>query len=111
MKITLIGSTQYKQKFLIHKKYLEKEKHQVRIPAFDDHKKLDELEVCKYNLKLIKWADEVHIIWDRRSTGTIFDFGMIFALRKPIKIIYLESKTFEGVMKKYENSKGIPHKN
>lgn len=107
MKITLIGSTQYKQKFLDHKAKLEAQDHEVIIPAFDDHKELDELGVCEFNRKAIEWADEVHLIWDRRSTGTIFDFGMTFALRKPLKIIYLEPKTFEGVMGKYADSKSV----
>jgi len=105
MKVVIIGSTQYVEKIKEHKKKLEKEDNDIRIPAFDDHEELDELGVCKYNRELIKWADEVHIIWDRRSMGTIFDFGMAFALEKPIKIIYLEPKTFEGVMKKYEKEK------
>lgn len=103
MKITIIGSTQYKSKFLSHKEYLSAQGHEVLIPAFDDHNNLDDLGVCEYNRKLIEQADEVHIIWDQRSLGTVFDFGMTFALRKPIKIIYMETKTFRGVMEKYEN--------
>lgn len=102
MKIAIIGSTQYKNKFIDHKSFLEDVGHEVKIPAFDDHESLDELGICKYNLNIIKWADEVHLIWDRRSSGTIFDFGMVFALSKPFKIIYLEPKTLEGLMKKYE---------
>jgi len=34
--------------------------------------------------------------------GSALDFGMAFALRKPVKVVYLEPKTFAGVMKKYE---------
>jgi len=97
MKVVIVGSTQYVEKIKEHKKKLEGKGDTVRIPAFDDHKELDELGICNYNRELIKWA--------RRSMGTIFDFGMAFALEKPIKIIYLEPKTFEGVMKKYEKEK------
>jgi len=104
MKVTIIGSTQYKEKFAEVKERLEKEGHEVRIPAFDDHKDLDDLGVCKYNRDLIKWADEIHLIWDRRSTGTIFDFGMCFMAEKKLVIEYLEPKTFEGVMRKYSES-------
>lgn len=104
MRITIIGSTQYKQRFLDHKAFLESQGNEVKIPAFDDHKDFNELDVCAYNRSIIEWADEVHIIWDNRSQGTIFDFGMCFALRKKIKIIYIEKKTFEGVMRLYENS-------
>jgi hypothetical protein len=101
MRIVIIGSTQYKDKFLEVEKRLINDGHRVRIPAFDDHADLDELGVCEYNRELIEWAEEVHLIWDRRSTGTIFDFGMCFMARKPLVIEYLEPKTFEGVMKKY----------
>jgi hypothetical protein len=42
------------------------------------------------------------MIWNRRSVGAIFDFGMLFMAGKPFRIIYFEPKTFEGVMRKYE---------
>jgi nucleoside 2-deoxyribosyltransferase len=102
MKIVIIGSTQYLNKILKHKEKLETEGHEVLIPAFDDHVEFNELEICEYNRELIKQADRVDIIWDRRSMGTLFDFGQAFALEKPVKIIYLESKTLWGVMKRYE---------
>lgn len=110
MKIVIIGSTQYKEKFENHKSKLVADGHEVKIPAFDDHPELDDFGVCIYNRDAIKWADEVHLIWDRRSTGTIFDFGMVFMAEKPLKIIYLEPKTFENVMKKYEIYQGFPKK-
>lgn len=106
MKITIIGSSQYKSKILDHKKILESQGHEVKIPAYDDHPELDSLGVCEYNRKLIEWADEIHIFWDQRSMGTIFDFGMAFALRKPVKVIYLETKTFANVMLKYSHRGG-----
>jgi len=104
VKIVMIGSTQYKEIIEKHAVELHKAGYDVRTPAFDDHEKLDELGVCEYNRNLIEWADEVHIIWDQRSFGTIFDFGMTFALRKKMKIVYLEPKTFAGVMRKYEKT-------
>jgi len=100
--IVVVGSTQYKEMIDDHVKKLRDEGKEARIPAFDDHPGLNELEVCEYNRRLIQRADEVHIVWDQRSMGTIFDFGMAFALHKKIKIIYLEPKTFAGVMKRYE---------
>lgn len=108
MKIVIIGSTQYKEKFLNIKTVLEAEGHEVKLPAFDENPFLDDLGVCEYNRDAIEWADEVRMIWDRRSMGTVFDFGMVFALRKPFKIEYLEEKTFEGVMRKYANNTSIP---
>ena len=100
--IVIIGSTQYMERIEEHAKKMRALNYDVRLPAFDDHPELDELGICEYNRKLIEQADEVHIIWDQRSFGTIFDFGMAFALHKKIQIIYLEPKTLAGVMKRYE---------
>lgn len=101
MKIAIIGSTAYQEKMNIYSQTLWNRDHDFRMPAFDSHD-MDELEMCQYNLANIKWADEVHIFWDQRSMGTIFDLGIAFALDKRIKVIYLEGKTFAGMMKKYE---------
>jgi diphthamide synthase subunit DPH2 len=102
MKIVLIGSTQYRDKFTEAKERLESEGHEVLIPAFDTKPELDDLGVCEYNRDLIESADEVRVIWDNRSPGSIFDFGMVFGMRKKFKVEYIESKTFASVMKKYE---------
>lgn len=101
MKIVIIGSSQYQDKFIATRDRLTLDGHEVRTPAFDSHPDLDDLGVCEYNRSLIEWADEVHMIWDQRSTGTIFDFGMCFMARKPLVIEYIEPKTFKGVMDKY----------
>lgn len=101
-KVAIIGSSQYQQKILDHKEELEKEGCEVKIPAFDSYPELDDLGVCKYNREAIKWADRIDIIWNQRSLGTIFDFGMAFMAEKPIKIVYMEKKTLRGVMEKYE---------
>ena len=106
MIITLIGTTSYQEKMLAHKNNLESGGHKVNIPAFDNKPDLDELGVCEYNRRLIEESDEVHMFWDQRSVGTVFDFGMVFALRKPFKIIYMEKKTFRGVMEKYAANNG-----
>ena len=102
MKILIRGSTQYWVKFESLKTRLENKNHIVKIPAFDHNTYMDELELCVYNRDLIEWADEIHLIWDGRSVGTIFDFGMVFMSRKPLVIEYIEPKSFTGVMRKYE---------
>ena len=101
MIITIIGSTGLRDKMFHHKCELEAEGHTVSMPVFDDFKG-DGLALCEHNRALIKHADEVHLFWDQRSTGTLFDYGMAFALRKPVKIIYMEEKTFRGIMEAYE---------
>jgi nucleoside 2-deoxyribosyltransferase len=80
--------------------------HSVKIPAFDDFPDKNVLEVNEYNRGFIEWADEVHVFWDQRSVGTLFDLGMCFALRKPIKIKFLNHKTYVDFMKQYEASFG-----
>ena len=101
MKITIIGSTQYKEKFIDLEFKLRCAGHQVRIPAFDDFPGFDELMVCEHNRDAIEWADKVYLIWDNRSQGTVFDFGMCFMARKPLVIEYIEPKTLSNVMRKY----------
>jgi hypothetical protein len=102
MKVAIIGSSQYRKRFLDHHDSLVAKGHEVRLPALDSKQELDELGLCEYNRKAIEWADEVHVVWDQRSVGTLFDFGMAFALRKRVRVVYWEPKTFPGVMKKYE---------
>jgi len=108
MRITIIGSTQYRDRIERHAEELRAKGHEVRIPAFDDHPQFDELRMCEYNRSCIEWADEVHMIWDARSIGTVFDMGMVFALRKPLKIVYIESKTLVNVFRKYAESEAKP---
>ena len=101
MKVAIIGTTAYKDHMLEHKLQLAQLGHDAKIPAFDDLKCEDEVEICDYNKSIIEWSDEVHIFWDSRSIGTLFDFGMCFALNKPIVIKYIERKTFPNVMRQY----------
>jgi len=102
MKITLIGSHAYRNKMSDYKKRLESEGHEVKIPAFDTHPEFNEMQILEYNLNIIVWAERVDIFWDQRSFGTVFDFGMTFALGKPIRVVYMESKTIKNAMKQYE---------
>ena len=104
--IVLIGSSQYQDKFEEVSERLTNEGHTVCIPAFDSHPEFDDLGVCQYNKELIQKCDEVHLIWDGRSIGTIFDFGMVFYSGKPLVIEYIEEKTIKGVMEKYSKSEG-----
>jgi len=101
MKITILGSTGLKTKMLRYREQLIEEGHEVKLPAFDSHPEFDELQICEYNRDIIRWADRIDIFWDARSTGFIFDFGMIFMANKPIRVVYLEKKTLTGVLIKY----------
>lgn len=37
-----------------------------------------------------KNSEEIHIFWDKNSTGSLFDLGMAFASGKTLKIVNLE---------------------
>ena len=103
MNIALIGSTQYKKRFRETQVRLEVEGHTVRMPFFDKDCKTI-LEVIEHNRAMIEWADEVRLIWDGRSTGTIFDMGMVIALRKKLVIEFIEPKTFQMLFEEYEEA-------
>ena len=66
------------------------------------------VNICKLHRQAVKDCDEVHIFWDSTSKGSHFDFGMAFALGKPIKLIkhyqpdiaeksYLKVNKFENI--------------
>lgn len=60
--------------------------------------------ICQANRQAIKNADEVHIWWNGKSQGSLFDFGMAFALKKKIVLVNLNSvqrtpqKSFNNVL-------------
>jgi nucleoside 2-deoxyribosyltransferase len=110
-KILLIGSTAYKDTiFAAIRADLEAEGFEVKVPAFDCNPMFNSYEICEYNRDCMEWCDEVRLIWDLRSTGTIFDLGMAFALRKPLRIEYLNPKTFLEVIEKWEKKSGTVQK-
>lgn len=98
---TIIGSTQYQDKFDELKTRLKGKGFRVLTPAFDHHD-MSELEICKYNRGIIEQADIVYLIYDGRSVGAWGDFCMAFALRKPVKVEYYESKSIKAVINDYE---------
>ena len=101
MKIYIIGSTALRSKIQQHAAKLLSEGHEPLIPCFDSDKSTV-LDILTCNRELIELADEVHLIYDGRSYGSIFDFGMCFALRKPLKIIYISPKSIVDGMREYE---------
>jgi len=59
---------------------LEDEGHQVYLPHRDANQKATWLEICMENGAAITCADEIHIFWDQKSTGSHFDLGMAFMM-------------------------------
>lgn len=84
---------------------LEQKGHKVHWPPRDTNQ--DDpvgLRICQDNRQAIKEADEIHIWWNKKSEGSLFDFGMVFGLEKRIVLINPESviktptKSFNNVL-------------
>ena len=56
----------------------------------DDHLGL---RICTDNAKAIEVADVMHVIWDGKSQGCLFDLGVAFALRKRVIALSLPPAT------------------
>lgn len=61
------------------------------------------LAICESNRKAIAAADVVHVIWDGRSQGCLFDLGMAFALGKQVVPVVLpapsDGKSFQNMVR------------
>ena len=101
MKIFIIGSSQYHQKMIDYAHKMTKEGYEVFLPAIDDSLFKSTLEILEVNKRKMETADEVHMFYDGKSNGTIFDFGMAFAMGKPLFIIYMNDKSIVDGMKQY----------
>lgn len=83
----------------------ETDGHKVHYPPRDTFQ-IDEtgLDICDANLKAIQEADAVVITWDGKSTGSLFDLGMAFALDKPVIPMrdlmpaHTEGKSFQNMI-------------
>ncbi len=80
---------------------LEASGFDVHWPPRDTEQKDDTgYRICSDNLEAIKSADVVHIVWDGKSQGCLFDLGMAFALRKRIVPISLPAEGSEKSFQK-----------
>lgn len=95
--------------FIIHSKgltdkasalaeHLRAQGHTVYVPGVQTKQDTDELTICTANREAMSRADEVRVIWDGTSHGVIFDLGMAFAMKKPIRLEYVIPKSMKGLM-------------
>ena len=60
-------------------------------------------DICTQNKQAIKDADEVHVVWDEKSQGCLFDLGMAFSMDKKINIVDIpeetSQKSFQNMMR------------
>jgi nucleoside 2-deoxyribosyltransferase len=90
------------------------EKYEVHWPPRDtDQNDETGLRICRDNCRAICDADVVGIIWDGKSQGSLFDLGMAFALRKPLLVIDIptrtEGKSFQNMMMAWHANDEVEH--
>jgi nucleoside 2-deoxyribosyltransferase len=91
-------------------KKLESEGWQVHWPPRDTNQNDPTgLAICNDNCSAIAAADAVHIIWDGKSQGSLFDLGCAFALQKKVIPIELppptEGKSFQNMVREWAGLK------
>lgn len=105
------ATQQYLDKLYAYVENLETEGHEVHLPPRDT-KQEDETGgyvICRTNMAGMMWADEVHVSYNEKSTGTHFDLGMAFMAHKKIHVFdgpeIDESvpKSFPKMMRHWEN--------
>jgi len=86
--------------------------HTVHFPPRDT-KQEDETGgyvICRTNMQGILWADEVHVSYNEKSTGTHFDLGMAFMSNKKIHVFDCPEidesipKSFPKMMRHWEKT-------
>ncbi|MDD5289584.1 MAG: nucleoside 2-deoxyribosyltransferase [Patescibacteria group bacterium] len=91
---------------------LKKDGHSVYWPLTDTNQ--DDsvgLRICQDNRAAIIAADEIHIWWNGKSQGSIFDFGMAFGLNKKIVLVNYDEvpatpyKSFNNVLREIGTTK------
>jgi len=84
------GATEAEKEFLVdYRKSLEQTGKSVYIPFIDtDQTDRIGLKICRTNRAAILKAKEgVHVIWNGKSEGSMFDLGMAYMARKDIAFV------------------------
>jgi len=112
MKIFIIHPVRNAPRKLLDRVYtwtmgLESRGHKVYLPIRDTNQNDPiGLRICKDNRQAILDADEVHVFWDGKSKGCLFDLGMTFAFHKKILIQHLpkkhDGKSFQAMVEEWE---------
>jgi len=83
---------------------LENNGYTVHYPPRDvDQNDTTGLRICKSHRSAMVDCDAVTILWDENSKGSHFDFGMAFALNKPIWILSDRHTDGSDVIKSFWN--------
>jgi hypothetical protein len=105
------ATDEQKEKMNKYIEALELDGVSVYYPARDT-KQVDETggwNICTANKNAILGADEIHIFWDEKSTGSLFDLGMAFCAGKKLIVVNPESihtentKSFHNLINYWKN--------
>ena len=81
-------SEQWEEGLLAYAHLKESAGHKVHLPFRDtDQNDRTGYRICQDHAEAMLNADEVHIAYDGKSEGWLFDLGMAFALNKPVQPI------------------------
>ena len=98
---------EYREKLEDYVNALEEIGHNVHLPHRDTDQKETGINICRINSRAIFKADEIHIFYSGKSTGTHFDMGVAFALNKPLIIVeneeFDEGKSFARMLTEWED--------
>ena len=105
---------EYRKKLEEHVEILERFGDDVHLPHRDTNQHATGIEICTQNMNAIKAADEVHMFYSSKSTGTHFDMGVAFSLDKKMVVIeneaYSEDKSFSRTLDEWESLTNVDTK-
>jgi nucleoside 2-deoxyribosyltransferase len=81
------------EKNIINNAILEiRKEYNLYIP-YEQKQDCSEIEICERYKKAVNEAEMIFVWWNPLSEGSVFDFGMSYAMGKPIKVINTIKRT------------------
>ena len=69
-----------------------KKEYDLYIP-YEQEQDVDGKIICERNRKAVIEADTIFVWWNPTSEGSVFDFGMFYALNKPVIVLNTIQRT------------------
>ena len=110
------SSEQTKEWIKNYKKIMSLHNYDVHAPYYDtiQEDKFAGYAICRDNAEAIGRSEEVAVLYDQKSYGSVFDLGVAYALRKPIvllnanEIVFKDDDVIDQIIKRWpfnENSR------
>lgn len=105
-------SDEFREKLVCEIAALQKD-YDVYYPARDTNQDDNTgYRICQDNMRAMKKAKIVFVAWDGNSTGSLFDLGMAFAMKKKIRVLSddlfpekSEGKSFQNMVRDWEHKR------